>query len=78
VPLLPFLNPFRAGGDRLGVLVRAGDRCDTVGCGERVGEGGCDLEGEASLIAAVGVPDRVRERPREGERGDEAIFTSDD
>jgi hypothetical protein len=43
-----------------------------------VGEGGCDLEGEASLIAAVGVPDRVRERPREGERGDEAIFTSDD
>jgi hypothetical protein len=42
-----------------------------------VGEGGCDLEGETSLIAAAGVPDRVRKRPREGERGDEAILSLD-
>lgn len=42
-----------------------------------MGEGGCDLEGETSLIATAGVPDRVRERPREGERGDEAIFSLD-
>jgi hypothetical protein len=42
-----------------------------------MGDDGCDLEAVTSLIAAAGVPDRLRERPREGERGDEAIFGLD-
>ena len=33
----------------------------------------CDLERDGSLTAAAGVSDRVRERPREGDPGEDAI-----
>lgn len=64
----------RAGGVRLNVLDRERDRIGAVGRGERVGEGLCDLVGEASFMAATGVPDRVRERPLEGDLEGEAIY----
>ncbi len=41
------------------------------------GEDRCDLDGDGSRFTAVGVPDRVRDRPREGDRGEEVIFGSD-
>ena len=75
--LLPFLYPFRAGGVRLKLLERERDRGDIERRGERVGEYRCDLDGDGSRFTAVGVPDRVRERPRDGDRGDEVIFSPD-
>lgn len=72
--LLPFLYPLRAGGVRLIVLERERDGGDPVRCEEREGVRECDRVGDGSRIAAAGVPDRVRERPREGDRERETML----